>query len=269
MGRDLGLLGMWAHANWVNWLFLGLATPVQVYVGWDYYVVAYKSLRNRSANIDVLVVMGTTAAYVYSLAIVLAKTFWGTSLLGEHVYFETAAVIITLIVLGKLLESRAKGHTSEAIKKLMGLQAKTARVVRAGAEVDIPIAEVVQSDIVIVRPGEKIPVDGQIVEGRTAIDESMITGESLPVEKSVEDEVIGATLNKQGFIKFEATKVGRETALAQIIKLVEQAQGSKAPIQQVVDQVTAYFVPAVIVFALLTFGIWLIWAGRLSRLYCA
>ena len=182
----------------------------------------------------------------------------GSHALGHHVYFETSAMIITLIVVGKLLEVRAKGRTSEAIKKLMGLQAKTARIVRDGAEIDIPIAEVEAGDIVIVRPGEKIPVDGIVVSGASAVDESMLTGESLPVEKQAGDAVIGATLNKQGLLKFEATKVGKETALAQIIKLVEQAQGSKAPIQRVVDRVAAWFVPAVIVIAFATFGIWLL-----------
>ncbi|WP_420643277.1 heavy metal translocating P-type ATPase [Candidatus Leptofilum sp.] len=257
MSRDFGLIGHWAHATWVNWLFLVLATPVQFYVGWDYYVGAYKSLRNGSANMDVLVAMGSSVAYFYSVAILLAQTFWNSTALGDHVYFETSAVIITLIVLGKLLEARAKGRTSEAIKQLMGLQAKTARVVRQGQELDIPIAEVVQGDVVIVRPGEKIPVDGVVVDGRSAVDESMLTGESLPVSKEPGDELIGATLNKQGLLKFEATKVGKETALAQIIKLVEQAQGSKAPIQRVVDQVAAYFVPFVIGVAILTFVIWL------------
>ncbi|MAU00305.1 MAG: hypothetical protein CL608_24455 [Anaerolineaceae bacterium] len=257
MSRDFGLVGHWAHATWVNWLFLVLATPVQFYVGWDYYVGAYKSLRNGSANMDVLVAMGSSVAYFYSIAVLLAQTFWDSVALGDHVYFETSAVIITLIVLGKLLEARAKGRTSEAIKQLIGLQAKTARVVRSGQELDIPIAEVVQGDVVIVRPGEKIPVDGTVVDGRSAVDESMLTGESLPVSKEPGDELIGATINKQGLLKFEATKVGKETALAQIIKLVEQAQGSKAPIQRVVDRVAAYFVPFVITIAALTFIIWL------------
>lgn len=257
MARDFNLLGMWSHANWVNWLFAALATPVQFYVGWDYYVGAYKALRNGSANMDVLVAMGSSVAYFYSVVVLIALTL-GNMTLGHHVYFETSAVIITLIVLGKLLEARAKGQTSAAIKKLMGLQAKTARVIRQGMEVDVPIADVVTGDIILVRPGEKIPVDGVVVEGRSAIDESMITGESLPVEKTVGDKVIGATINKQGLLKFEATRVGKETALAQIIRLVEQAQGSKAPIQRVVDQVSAYFVPLVIGIALLTFIIWLI-----------
>ena len=255
MARDFSLVGDWAHEPWVNWLFLALATPVQFYVGWDYYVGAYKSLRNGSANMDVLVAMGSSVAYVYSVAVLIALTL-GNHTLGHHVYFETAAVIITLIVLGKLLEVRAKGQTSAAIKKLIGLQAKTARVVRNGEERDIPIAEVVKHDLVLVRPGEKIPVDGMVTDGHSAVDESMITGESLPVEKAVGDTVIGATINKQGLLKFKATKVGKETALAQIIRLVEQAQGSRAPIQRVVDQVAAYFVPAVIGLALLTFAVW-------------
>ena len=260
MSRDFGLLGEWSHAIWVNWLFFALATPVQFYVGWDYYVGAYKSLRNRSANMDVLVAMGSSVAYFYSIAVLIALTL-GSMALGHHVYFETSAMIITLIVLGKLMEARAKGRTSEAIKKLIGLQAKTARVVRSGEELDIPIAEVMQGDLVIVRPGEKVPVDGVVVNGRSTLDESMITGESLPVDKTVGDAVIGATINKQGLLKFEATKVGKQTALAQIIKLVEQAQGSKAPIQRVVDQVAAYFVPFVIGAAVLTFVVWYLVTG--------
>jgi Cu+-exporting ATPase len=257
MARDFGLLGPWAMENWVNWLFLFLATPVQFYVGWDYYVGAYKSLRNGSANMDVLVAMGSSVAYFYSVALVIALTF-GIMALGHHVYFETSAMIITLIVVGKLMEAQAKGRTSEAIKKLMGMQAKTARVVRKGVEQDVPIAEVTVGDSVIVRPGEKIPVDGVVTDGASAVDESLLTGESLPVEKRAGDSVIGATLNKQGLLKFEATRVGKETALAQIIRLVEQAQGSKAPIQRIVDRVAAWFVPAVIVLAFATFAIWLL-----------
>ena len=260
MARDFDLLGDWANANWVNWLFFALATPVQFYVGKDYYVGAYKSLRNRSANMDVLVAMGSSVAYLYSVAVLITLTL-GSTALGHHVYFETSAMIITLIVTGKLLEVRAKGRTSEAIKKLMGLQAKTARIERDGVETDIPIAEVQVGDVVIVRPGEKIPVDGVAIDGRSTIDESMITGESLPVTKSVGDEVIGATINKQGRLKFEATRVGKDTALAQIIKMVEQAQGSKAPIQRAVDQVAAYFVPIVIGIAILTFIVWMAATG--------
>jgi P-type Cu+ transporter len=251
MSRDLGLLpATWSHAAWVNWLMFAMATPVQFYVGRQYYKSAYKAVRNKAANMDVLIVMGTSVAYFYSLAITLG-------LFMDHVYFETSAVIITLIRLGKFLEARAKGMTSEAIKKLMGLQARTARVERDGQELQINVDDVLPGDLVLVRPGEKIPVDGVVVEGRSTVDESMLTGESLPILKSPGDAVIGATINKQGAFKFEATKVGKETALAQIIRLVEEAQGSRAPIQKLVDQVSAVFVPVVIVIALITFGIWM------------
>ncbi len=250
MGRDFGLLpASLAQAPWMNWLMLILATPVQFYVGWQYYVGAYKSLRNRSANMDVLIAMGSSTAYFYSIPVVFG-------LISGHVYFETAAVIITLIKIGKFLEARAKGHTSEAIKKLMGLRPKQARVIRNGDEIEIPVEEVLVGDLVIVRPGEKVPVDGTVIEGRSAVDESMLTGESLPVEKGPGDQIIGATLNKLGLLKFEATKVGKETALAQIIRLVEEAQGSKAPIQKLADQVSAIFVPAVITIATITFLVW-------------
>ncbi len=261
MARDFNLLpdffysmsGMEGMARtpaaWTNWLMLALAAPVQFYVGWQYYIGAFKALRNKSANMDVLIAMGTSAAFLYSLPITFG---W----LEGHVYYETAAVIITLIKLGKFLEARAKGRTSEAIKKLMGLRAKTARVIRDGAEAEVSIDDVRVGDIVLVKPGEKIPVDGVVVDGRSAVDESMLTGESLPVEKKPGDPVIGATLNKLGMLKFEATKVGKETALAQIIKLVEDAQGSKAPIQKLADQVSAVFVPIVIVIALVTFAVW-------------
>ncbi len=260
MGKDFNLLpafvysenvmdGMREAQPWFGWLMLFLALPVQFYVGWQYYVGAFKAIRNRSANMDVLIVMGSSAAFFYSLPI----TF---GLLMGHVYYETAAVIITLIKLGKFLEARAKGRTSEAIKKLMGLRAKTARVIRDGIETEVPADDVRVGDIVVVKPGEKIPVDGVVVEGRSAIDESMLTGESLPVEKIPGDMVIGATLNKLGMLKFEATKVGKETALAQIVKLVEDAQGSKAPIQKLADQVSAIFVPFVIGVATLTFAGW-------------
>ncbi len=255
MARDFGLWGHWAHAPWVNWLMLAMAVPVQFYVGWDYYVGGWKAVRNGSANMDVLVAMGSSAAFFYSLPVTVALTL-GSTALGQHVYFETAAVIITLIKLGKLLEARAKGQTSAAIKKLMGLRAKTARVVREGEQIDIPIGQVRVGDIVIVRPGEKVPVDGIVVEGRSAVDESMLTGESLPVDKKAGDEVIGATLNKQGMLKFEATKVGAQTALAQIIRLVQEAQGSKAPIQRLADQVASIFVPVVIGIAAITLLVW-------------
>lgn len=251
------MMGMYPGAWWFNWLLLALATPVQFYVGWHYYVGAYKSLRNGSANMDVLIAMGSSVAFLYSLPITFG---W----LEGHVYFETAAVIITLIRLGKFLEARAKGRTSEAIKKLMGLRAKTARIIRDGIETEVLADEVLVGDVVLVRPGEKIPVDGVVVEGRSTIDESMLTGESLPVEKKPGDPVIGATLNKQGLLKFEATKVGRETALAQIIRLVEDAQGSKAPIQALADQVSAFFVPAVIGLAALTFIGWYFFGPALT-----
>ncbi len=260
MGKDFGLLPDFVYTNtsmsgmrdaqpWFNWLMLILATPVQFYVGWQYYVGAFKALRNKSANMDVLIAMGSSAAFFYSLPI----TF---GLLIGHVYYETAAVIITLIKLGKFLEARAKGRTSEAIKKLMGLRAKTARVIRDAVEAEVSTDDVRVGDMILVKPGETIPVDGVIVEGRSAVDESMLTGESLPVEKKQGETVIGATLNKLGMLKFEATKVGKETALAQIIKLVEDAQGSKAPIQKLADQVSAVFVPVVIVIALFTFAGW-------------
>ncbi|HEX7620537.1 MAG TPA: heavy metal translocating P-type ATPase [Anaerolineales bacterium] len=249
MARDFMLVGDWANAGWVQWMMWAVATPVQFYVGGQYYIGAYKSLRNRSANMDVLIAMGSSVAYFYSIFVTL-------NVISGHVYFETAAVIITLIRLGKFLEARAKGRTSEAIKKLMGLRAKTARIVREGAEMEVPVDDVRVGDLVLVRPGEKIPVDGVVVEGRSALDESMLTGESLPVEKGPGDPVIGATLNKLGLLKFEATKVGKETALAQIIRLVEDAQGSKAPIQKLADQVSAWFVPAVIGLAAVTFLVW-------------
>jgi len=250
MGRDLGLLPPEiAYAPWADWLMWALATPVQFYVGREYYVGAYKALRNKTANMDVLIAMGSSAAYFYSIPVVLG-------LIDGHVYFETSAVIITLIKLGKYLEAKARGRTSEAIKKLLGLRPKTAFVVRNGQEEEVPVDDVLVGDIVIVRPGEKIPVDGVVITGRSAVDESMLTGESLPVEKGPGDAVIGATINKLGLLKFEATKVGKDTALAQIIRLVEEAQGSKAPIQQLADKVSAVFVPVVISIALLTFLIW-------------
>ncbi|PZN12405.1 MAG: heavy metal translocating P-type ATPase [Bacillota bacterium] len=234
-----------------GWVQLLLATPVQFYVGWVFYRDSYFNLKNRNANMSVLVALGTTAAYFYSLAALL----WPQ--LGiPGVYFETSALLITLVALGKYLEAVAKGRTSAAIKKLLGLQARTARVIRDGREQDVPVDAVEVGDIVIVRPGEKIPVDGVIIEGRSAVDESMLTGESLPVEKGPGDEVIGATVNTTGTFKFRATKVGKDTALAQIVRIVEEAQASKAPIQAFADRVSNYFVPAVIAIAVITFGAW-------------
>lgn len=239
------------------WVQLALATPVQFYIGKQFYVGAYKALKNKSANMDVLVALGTSAAYFYSVYLSLETI--GKSLHSVGLYFETSAVLITLILLGKVFEAKAKGRSSEAIKKLMGLQAKTATVLRDGVEKDISLEEVVVGDILFVKPGEKIPVDGVILEGSSALDESMITGESVPVDKTVGDPVIGATINKNGFIKIKATRVGKETALSQIIRVVEEAQGSKAPIQRLADTISGIFVPIVVALAVITFFIWYVW----------
>jgi Cu+-exporting ATPase len=250
MLRDFGLIGAWSHAPWVNWLFAFLATPVQFYTGLDYYIGGFKSIRNKSANMDVLIALGSSVAYFYSMAVLLLPAA------GQHVYFETAAVIITLIKLGKLLEARTKGKTGNAIRKLIGLQPKTAFIIENGQEKEIPLSQVKKKMVVVVRPGERMPVDGTIIEGQSAVDESMLTGEPLPVDKTVNDAVVGGTINGEGLLKFRATRVGQETALAQIIRLVQEAQGSKAPIQALADRVAAVFVPAVILIALSTFGIW-------------
>ena len=250
MSRDFGLLPMTlAHATWLDWLFFALATPVQFIIGAQYYVNGFKALRNRSANMDVLVALGTSVAYFYSIFVLLGFA-------PGHAYFETSAVIITLVRLGKYLEAKAKGGASDAIRKLMNLRPQKAYVIRDGIEVEIPASEVMVGDIVLVRPGEKMPVDGTVVEGHSSVDESMLTGESLPVEKSPGDPVFGATINKLGFIKFEAVKVGKDTALSQIIQLVESAQASKAPIQNLADKISAVFVPIVIGIALVTFLVW-------------
>ena len=242
------------------WLFVfaALATPVQVIVGNQYITGAYKSLRNGTANMDVLVAMGTMSAFGYGLIVLAGIIFGFSDVVGKDDYFESAAVILTLITLGKLLEARAKGRTSEAIKKLMGLTPKTATVLRDGEEVEIAIDHLEIGDTVVVRPGERVPVDGMVIEGRSSIDESMLTGESMPVNKGIGSEVIGGTINKQGRLVAEATHVGAETALAQIIRLVQQAQGSKAPIQRIADQVSGVFVPVVIGLALLTLIGWLV-----------
>jgi Cu+-exporting ATPase len=248
---------IWLPDLFMNpWFQLALATPVQFYIGGHFYVGAYKALVNKSANMDVLIALGTSAAYFYSLYLTLEWASNGAGHHGPDMYYETSAVLITLVLLGKLFEMLAKGRTSEAIKTLMGLQAKTALVVRDGVEQSVPIEEVVVGDIVIVKPGDKIAVDGEIVEGRTSVDESMLTGESLPVEKQTGDTVIGATLNKNGVIRIAATKVGKDTALAQIIKVVEEAQGSKAPIQRIADVISGIFVPIVVGIATVAFLIW-------------
>ncbi|MGE5255463.1 MAG: heavy metal translocating P-type ATPase [Hyphomicrobiales bacterium] len=255
MGRDFGLTGDWSHAPWVNWLFWALATPVQFYTGWDYYTGGFKSLRNRSANMDVLVAMGSSVAYAYSTAVLLAPA------LGHHVYFETSAVIITLIKLGKMLESRTKGRTGGAIRKLIGLRPKTAFILENGVEKEIPLSRVKVGDVVVVRPGERMPVDGIVLAGESAVDESMLSGEPLPVDKRPGGRVVGGSINGEGLLTVEAQAVGRETVLAQIIRLVQEAQGSKAPIQALADRVAAVFVPSIILLALVVFGLWWVVSG--------
>jgi Cu+-exporting ATPase len=242
------------------WLQLALATPVQVWAGWPFYKGAWRVARHGSTDMNTLIAVGTSAAYLYSLAAILAPDFFRAAgvVTGEQLplYFDTAATIITLILLGRFLEARARSHTSDAIRKLIGLQPRTARVVRDGRELDVPIGTVVAGDVVIVRPGEKVPVDGLVRDGRSAVDESMVTGESIPVTKGLGDEVIGGTLNTSGSFRFEATRVGRDTVLAQIVRLVQEAQGSKAPIQRLADVVASYFVPGVLLIAGLTFVAW-------------
>lgn len=260
MGGDFGLLpgtwystmshgGMRMYSPALLYAMWALATPVQFLVGWQYYLGAFKALRNGSANMDVLIAMGSSVAYFYSVAVLLG-------VIDGSVYFETAAVIITLIRLGKYLEARAKGRTSDAIKRLLGLKPMAARVRREGLELDIPAAEVRVGDTVLVRPGESFAADGIVSAGSSSVDESMLTGESIPVEKAIGARVLGATINRSGYLEFEAVQVGAETALAQIVDLVDKAQGSKAPIQRLADQISAYFVPAVIAAALVTFITW-------------
>jgi len=252
MGRDFSLMGIWAHALWVNWLFFALATPVQFYTGWDFYTGGWKSLKNGSANMDVLVAMGSSVAYFYSLAVLFYSP------LGVHVYFETSAVIITLIKLGKMLEARTKGRTGGAIRKLIALRPKTATILEDAEEREISLSQIKVGDVLIVHPGESIPVDGVVLEGTSNVDESMLTGEPLPVDKHPKAKLTGGTINGEGRLKFEANRVGKDTILAQIIRLVQEAQGSKAPIQALADRVAAVFVPGVIGIAFLTFFLW--WA---------
>ncbi|MFQ6037218.1 MAG: heavy metal translocating P-type ATPase [Candidatus Aminicenantales bacterium] len=265
-GVILGLLIFLGSSRyWFPWVpqFLreffvlwALATPVQFWIGWPFYRGAWGAFRHRNADMNTLIAVGTSAAYLYSVAATVFPSFFEKGGIEPKVYFDTSALIIVLILLGRVLEARAKGQTSDAIRKLMGLQAKTARVVRDGQERDIPVEEVQVGDVVVVRPGEKIPVDGIVTEGASAVDESMITGESLPVKKKPGDEVVGATINKTGSFRFQATKVGKDTALAQIIRLVQEAQGSKAPIQRLADVISGYFVPIVISIAIATFIMW-------------
>jgi len=256
MGRDFGFTGQWSHALWVNWFFWALATPVQFYTGFDYYLGGFKSLVNKSANMDVLVAMGSSVAYFYSLAVLFFPS------VGGHVYFETSAVIITLIKLGKMLEARTKGRTGGAIRKLIGLRPKTATIIEDSVEKEVPLANVNAGDTVIVRPGERIPVDGEVLNGESSVDESMLTGEPLPVDKHPGDKVVGGTINLEGLLKINATRVGKKTVLAQIIRLVQEAQGSKAPIQALADRVAAVFVPSIIIIALVVFLFWLFAKGE-------
>ncbi len=266
IGLALGILiFLGSSPRWFPWVpdFLNnffvlwaLATPVQFWMGWQFYRGAWNSLRHRNADMNTLIAVGTSAAYLYSVAATIFPSFFKAGGVMPEVYFDTSAAIIVLILLGRLLEARAKGQTSEAIKKLAGLQPKTAKVIRDSSEIDIPVEEVLVGDEIVVRPGEKIPVDGVVISGRSAVDESMISGESMPAKKEPGDEVIGATINRTGSFRFKATKVGKDTALAQIIKLVQDAQGSKAPIQRLADTIAGYFVPIVISIAVVTFIIW-------------
>jgi Cu+-exporting ATPase len=252
-GLSMPFIPMWLHHPWVQFV---LTTPVLFWGGGQFFINAWKAFKHRTATMDTLVAVGTGAAYLYSLFPTFLPQWFIAQGLRPDVYFEAAAVIIALLLVGRLLENRAKGQTSEAIRKLIGLQAKTARVIRDGQAVDVPIAAVLVGDTILVRPGEKIPVDGEIVSGSSTIDEAMVTGESMPVTKHPGDEVIGATLNTTGSFQFRATRIGKDTFLAQIVKLVQQAQGSKAPIQRLADQVTGWFVPVVIAIAILTFILW-------------
>ncbi|MGG6295718.1 heavy metal translocating P-type ATPase [Leptolyngbya sp. AN02str] len=261
IGVDLPFIPALLKNTWVQ---LVLTAPVQFWCGYTFYINAWKAFKRHTATMDTLIALGTSVAYFYSVFATLSPGFFLNQGLMPDVYYEVAAVVITLILLGQWLENRAKGQTSEAIRKLIGLQARTARLIRNGQEVDVPIEEVQQGDVVLVRPGEKIPVDGEVVDGASTIDESMVTGESIPVKKQPGDEVIGATINKTGSFKFRATRVGKDTVLAQIVQLVQQAQGSKAPIQRLADQVTRWFVPVVIAIAILTFILWFNIMGNIT-----
>ena len=260
-GLHLPFIPIWLHNAWFQWV---LTTPVQFWCGKTFYVGGWKALKRHTATMDTLIMLGTSAAYFYSLLVTLFPSFLLSQGLTASVYYEVAASVITLILLGRFFENRAKGETSEAIRKLIGLQAKTARIIRNNQEVDIPIEQVILDDVILVRPGEKIPVDGEVIEGSSSVDEGMVTGESVAVKKQAGDEVIGATINQTGSFKFKATRVGKDTVLAQIVKMVQNAQGSKAPIQKMADQVTAWFVPGVIAIAILTFIIWFNSTGNIT-----
>ncbi len=250
----------WLAGSWATWLQFALATPVVFYSGAQFYRGAWAALRHRAADMNTLIAVGTGAAYVYSVIATVFPGAFAQHVEHEHamsaVYFEAASVIIALILLGRMLEARAKGETGDAIRRLIGLQPKTARVMRNGQEMDIAVEEVVPGDSVLVRPGEKIPVDGRVIEGGSAVDESMLTGESVPVQKEPGDDVFGATINATGSFRFEATKVGKDTALQQIVKLVQDAQGSKAPIARLADVISGIFTPIVLCIAVTTFVLW-------------
>ena len=265
----LGLDRVWALSSRENHLLqLLLQTPVQFWVGWQFYHGAWKALRNRTSDMNTLIAVGTSAAYLYSVLVTFFPAlFASVSGVAAAVYFDTAGVIVVLILLGRLLEARARGRTSEAIKKLLGMQARTARIVRDGREQEIPVAEVRRGDTVIVRPGEKIPVDGVVLEGHSAVDEALVTGESMPVDKQAGDPVIGATINKTGSFRFEATQVGRDTVLARIVRMVQEAQGSRPPIARLADLIAAWFVPGVILIALATFAVWLLFGPEPALTY--
>lgn len=260
-GLHIPFVPMWLHNFWLQAV---LTAPVQFWCGKSFYINSWKALKRHAATMDTLIALGTSAAYFYSLFVTISPGFLTAQGLSPSVYYEVAAVVVTLILLGKLFENRAKGQTSEAIRKLMGLQARTARIIRNGKEMEVPIAEVQLGDVILVRPGEKIPTDGEVIEGSSTVDEAMVTGESVAVKKQPGDEVIGATINKTGSFKFRTTRVGKDTFLAQIVKLVQQAQGSKAPIQRLADQVTGWFVPAVIAIAIATFIIWYNFMGNVT-----
>ena len=265
----LGLDRLWTLSARENHLLqLLLQTPVQFWVGWQFYQGAWNALRNRTSDMNTLIAVGTSAAYLYSVLVTFFPAlFASVSGVAAAVYFDTAGVIIVLILLGRLLEARARGRTSEAIKKLLGMQARTARIVRAGQEQEVPVEDVRRGDTVIVRPGEKIPVDGVVLEGFSAVDEAMVTGESMPVDKQVGDSVIGATINKTGSFRFEATQVGRDTMLARIVRMVQDAQGSRPPIARMADLIAAWFVPGVILVALTTFLVWLLFGPEPALTY--
>jgi len=260
-GLQIPLIPEWLHNRWFQ---LALALPVQIWCGSSFYIGAWKAFKNHTATMDTLIALGTLAAFSYSITVTLNPTFFISQGLQPEVYYEVSVIVITLILLGKLFENRAKGETSDAIRKLMGLQAKTARVLRDGKESDILIKDVKINDIVLVRPGEKIPVDGEAIAGNSTVDESMVTGESIPIEKKVGDRVIGATMNKSGSLQIKASHIGKDSVLSQIVQLVKDAQGSKAPIQGLADQVTGWFVPVVISIAIVTFIIWFEIMGNIT-----